>query len=61
MLLCRVIHPLGVQVLRVLSLVTGALLDYGWVIFGHRSMCALFRGAIGIRRFGGDCGHKTYR
>ena len=31
MLLCRVIHPLGVQRLWVLALVSGALLDYAWV------------------------------
>ena len=31
MLLCRVIHPFGVQRLWVLALVSGALLDYAWV------------------------------
>ena len=31
MLWCRVIHPLGVQRLWVLALVSGALLDYAWV------------------------------
>ena len=31
MLLCRVIHPLGVQQLWVLAPVSGALLDYAWV------------------------------
>ena len=31
LLLCRVIHPLGVQRLWVLALVSGALLDYAWV------------------------------
>ena len=38
MLLCRVIYLLGVQLLRVLSRMSGALLDYGWVTFGHQSM-----------------------
>ena len=35
-LLCRVIHPLGAQWLWVLSLVSGALLDYAWVISGKK-------------------------
>ena len=43
MLLCRVIHPLGVQLLRVLSLVSGALLDHAWVIFGQQSLWCLIQ------------------
>ena len=43
MLLCRVIHLLGAQLPRVLSRVSGALLDYGWVTFGRQSMCLIQR------------------
>ena len=43
MLLCRVIHPLGDQVLRVLSLVSGALLDYGCVFSGQKNLWCLIR------------------
>ena len=43
MLLCRVIHPLGVQLLRVMSLVSSALLDYAWVIFGQQSLWCLIQ------------------
>ena len=38
MLLCRVIYPLGAQWLWVLSFVSGALLDYAWVIFGQQNL-----------------------
>ena len=44
MLLCRVIHPLGAQWLWVLSLVSGALLDYAWVIFGQQTLWCLIQG-----------------
>ena len=43
-LLCRVIHPLGAQWLWVLSLVSSALLDYAWVIFGQKNLWCFIQG-----------------
>ena len=44
MLLCRVIYPLGTQWLWVLSFVSGALLDYAWVIFDQQNLWCPIQG-----------------
>ena len=43
MLLCRVIHLLGAQLLWAMSLVSGALLDYAWVISGQENLWCLLQ------------------
>ena len=43
MLLCRVIHLLGAQLLWVLSLVSDALLDYAWVFSGQKNLWCLIQ------------------